>query len=93
MSSAALSPKFHIVVPKDVRNLFNLRPGQQMHVRAVNGKIKVTPQLPMRAARGMFPGLDTNVPNDPEGPTWPGGCDALSKPFWVSISERKSKRR
>jgi AbrB family looped-hinge helix DNA binding protein len=89
MSSVALSPKFQIVIPKDVRNLFNLSPGQQMQVRAVGGKIEVTPELPMSAARGMFPGIDSNVPNDPESPTWPGGCDALAEPFWVPISERK----
>ena len=93
MSSVALSPKFQIVIPKDVRKLFNLLPGQQMQVRAVNGKIEVLPELPMSAARGMFPGIDTNVPNDPEGPTWPGGCDALAEPFWVPLNERKSRRK
>ena len=93
MSSVALSPKFQIVIPKDVRKLFNLSPGQQMQVRAVNGKIEVTPELPMSAARGMFPGIDTKVPNDPEGRTWPGGCDALAEPFWVPISQTKPKRK
>lgn len=77
MSAVALSPKFQIVIPKDVRRQFNLVPGQQMQVRAAGGKIEVIPVLPMSAARGMFPGIDTDVPNDPEGPTWPGGCDPL----------------
>ncbi len=93
MSSVALSPKFQIVIPKDVRKLFNLLPGQLMQVRAANGKIEVIPELPMSAARGMFPGIDTHVPNDPEGPTWPGGCDALAEPFWVPIGERKPRRK
>ena len=67
MSSVALSPKFQIVIPKDVRKLFNLLPGQQMQVRAVNGKIEIMPELPMSALRGICPGIDTTVPNDAEG--------------------------
>jgi AbrB family looped-hinge helix DNA binding protein len=67
MSSVALSPKFQIVIPKDVRKLFNLFPGQQMQVRAVNGKIEIVPELPMSALRGICPGIDTTVANDPEG--------------------------
>ena len=93
MSFVALSPKFQIVIPKDVHKLFNLLPGQQMQVRTANGKIAVIPELPTSAARGMFPGIDTHVPNDPDGPTWPGGCDALAEPFWVPISERKLRRK
>lgn len=93
MSSVALSQKFQIVIPKDVRKLFNLLPGQQMQVRAVNGKIEVIPELPMSAARGMFPGMDTHVPNDPEGPTWPGGCNAVAEPFWVPPGKREVKHK
>ncbi len=89
MTSVSLSPKFQIVIPKEVRALFNLVPGQQMQVRAVDGHIEVVPELPMSAARGMFPGIDTDVPNDPEGPTWPGGCDPLPEPFWTPLNERR----
>ena len=66
MSWVALSPKFQIVIPKDARKLFNLLPGQQMQVRAVNGKIEIVPELSMSALRGICPGIDTAVPNDPE---------------------------
>lgn len=90
MTSVALSPKYQIVIPKDVRKLFKLVPGQQMRVRAVDGKIEIVPELPMRAARGMFPGIDTEVPNDPEGPTWPGGCEPAPEPFWAPMAERPS---
>jgi AbrB family looped-hinge helix DNA binding protein len=77
MTSVSLSPKFQIVIPKEVRALFKLVPGQQMQVRAVDGHIEVVPELPMSALRGMCRGIDTSVPNDVEGPTWPGGCDPL----------------
>ena len=66
MATVALSPKFQIVIPKDVRNLFNLVPGQQMRVRAVGGKIEIVPELPISSLRGMCPGIDTHIPNDPD---------------------------
>lgn len=66
MTNVALSPKFQIVIPKEVRKLFKLVPGQNMEVRAEGGRIVVVPVLPMSAACGMFPGLDSSVPNDPE---------------------------
>lgn len=90
MTKVALSPKFQIVIPKDVRKLFKLVPGQQMRVRAVDGKIEIVPELPMRAARGMFPGIDTEVLNDSEGPTWPGGCEPATEPFWQPMADRKT---
>lgn len=66
MSFVALSPKFQVVIPKDIRKLFDLSPGQQMQVRAVGRKIEIVPQLPMSALRGMCPGIDTTVLNDAE---------------------------
>ena len=84
MATVSLSPKFQIVIPKEVRKLFNLVPGQAMQVRAVGGRIEVVPELPMRAARGMFPGMNTDVPSDPEGPDWPGGCEPLPDAPWIT---------
>lgn len=83
MTSVAISPKFQIVIPKDVRRALGLVPGQRVDARVVGDHIELVPQLPMTALRGLCPGLDTHVPNDPEGPTWPGGCDALPDSIWT----------
>jgi AbrB family looped-hinge helix DNA binding protein len=66
MTSVAISPKFQIVIPKEVRRLFSLVPSQRVDIRAEDGKIIVVPVQPMSAACGIFPGLDTDVSNDPE---------------------------
>ena len=73
MTSVALSPKYQVVIPKDIRRALKLVPGQRVEARLEGSAIVLEPQLDMRAARGMFPGLDTHVPNDPEGADWPGG--------------------
>jgi len=66
MAAIHLSPKFQIVIPKAVRNALHLVAGQQLEARVTDGKIELTPLQPMQAARGLFPDIDTHVPNDPE---------------------------
>lgn len=66
MTSVALSPKFQIVIPKDVRKALNLVAGQRLEARVVGGHVELVPVLPMSAIRGMCPGINTDVPNDPE---------------------------
>ena len=40
--------------------------GQQLEARVIDGKIELVPLQTMQAARGLFPGIDTSVPNDAE---------------------------
>ena len=66
MTAISLSPKFQVVIPKALRNALHLVAGQQLEARVVDGKIELIPIPTMKAARGMFPGIDTTVPNDDE---------------------------
>jgi AbrB family looped-hinge helix DNA binding protein len=66
MTSVALSPKFQIVIPKDVRKALKLVAGQRMEARVVGDRVELVPELPISSIRGMCPGMDTNVPNDAE---------------------------
>jgi AbrB family looped-hinge helix DNA binding protein len=90
MSSIALSPKFQIVIPKEIRRALNLQVNQRLEVRAVNDRVELIPILPMKSARGMFPGMNSDVPNDPESPSWPGGCEPAPNAFWTKL-ETKAK--
>ncbi len=66
MTSVALSPKFQIVIPKDVRKALHLVAGQRLEARVVGDHVELVPELPISAIRGMCPGIDTNVLNDAE---------------------------
>ena len=66
MTSVALSPKFQIVIPKDVRKALNLVAGQRMEARVVGDRVELVPELPITAIRGMCRGINTDVPNDVE---------------------------
>ncbi|MDJ0902760.1 MAG: AbrB/MazE/SpoVT family DNA-binding domain-containing protein [Xenococcus sp. MO_188.B8] len=44
MTIAKLGEKYQILVPKDVREALNLKPGDQLEVTVENGKVIMTPQ-------------------------------------------------
>ena len=66
MTSVALSPKFQIVIPKDVRKALNLFAGQRLEARVVGDHVELIPELPISSIRGMCRGIDTDVPDDVE---------------------------
>lgn len=69
MSSVHLSPKFQIVIPRDIRRALALQPGQRLEARLQGDRIELVPIQPMQAMRGLFPGIETAVHDDdsPEG--------------------------
>ena len=92
MTTVALSPKFQIVIPKAVREVLKLVPGQRLEVRELNGGVFVEPVIDIMSLRGILPpieGVDvSDVPNDPEGPDWPGGCEPISDAEWLSYASK-----
>lgn len=45
MTTALLSPKFQVVIPKEIRKSLGLQPGQRLHFTEKDGKIEVRPML------------------------------------------------
>lgn len=43
MQTVTVSPKFHNVIPKDIRKTMRLRPGQKLKVSAYEGRIELIP--------------------------------------------------
>ncbi len=64
MNTVTLSPKYQIVIPKEVRESAGLKPGQKICVLHYNGQIALVPIRPMEEMRGFAPGIDTDVPRD-----------------------------
>ena len=45
MNASLLSPKFQIVIPKEIRKTLNLTPGQRLQFTAKDGHIELRPLL------------------------------------------------
>jgi len=60
MARTRVSPKFHVVIPKEVRESIDLRVGQEMQVVAKGGVITLVPERPLSSLRGFAKGIRTD---------------------------------
>ena len=66
MSVVTVSSKYQIVIPKEVRESVGIDAGQRMRVLPFGEGVIVLPVRPIREMRGSLPGIDTDVPRDPD---------------------------
>lgn len=61
MSTTTLSPKFQVVIPKNVREALKLQPGVVFNVIEYDGRIEIIPLRRPKEMRGALRGIDTSV--------------------------------
>ncbi len=61
METVRVSPKFHIVIPRTVRKLLGIKPGQKVQVIPYNNRIELIPIEAIEKSRGFLKGIDTTV--------------------------------
>ena len=64
MTTATVSPKYQVVIPREVRELLGLRPGEKVQVFPYQDRIELIPLRKLRKHRGFLRGIDTGVPRD-----------------------------
>jgi AbrB family looped-hinge helix DNA binding protein len=64
MSIVTVSPKFQVVIPRDIREALRLEPGQKVHALRYQNRVELIPVRSMRSLRGFLKGIDTSVPRD-----------------------------
>jgi AbrB family looped-hinge helix DNA binding protein len=62
MATTTISPKFQIVIPKEVREKLHLVPSQRLQVVEKGGVITLVPEVPLKSLKGVLKGMSkTNV--------------------------------
>jgi AbrB family looped-hinge helix DNA binding protein len=61
-----LSPKYQIVIPKEVRKALDLQPGQEVAVLRYRGRIELIPMRPVKEMRGLLRGIDSTIEREPD---------------------------
>lgn len=64
METVTVSPKFQVVIPRSVRELLKIRPGQKIRVLLYEGRIEYIPARSLKQMRGFLKGIDTNIERD-----------------------------
>ncbi len=61
MAAVTVSPKFQVVIPKEIRRKLGLLPGQKVQVVVYGDRIELIPVRPVKRIRGFLKGIDTRV--------------------------------
>ena len=64
MDTVLVSPRFQVVIPRRIRESLGLRPGQKMQALQYDGRIELTPLVPLASARGLLTGLATDLDSE-----------------------------
>ncbi len=64
MTAVTVSPKFQVVIPKDVRESMGIFSGQKIQVLTYKNRIELIPIKPMKKLKGFLKGIDTDVERD-----------------------------
>ena len=64
MTAVTVSPKYQVVIPKDVRESLGIFSGQKIQVLTYQNRIELIPIKPMKKMRGFLKGINTKVMRD-----------------------------
>ena len=60
MARTRVSPKFQVVIPKEIRENMGLQVGQELQVVSKGGVITLVPERPLSSLRGFARGIRTD---------------------------------
>ena len=61
MNTVTVSPKFQVVIPLEVRKMFQMSPGEKLQVLSYENRIELIPQKAIKQMKGFLKGIDTDV--------------------------------
>ncbi len=64
MTIVTISARYQVVIPRDVRERLELKPGQKLQALPFKGRVELIPLGPIEGARGIVRGIDTTVPRE-----------------------------
>ena len=66
MGTVTISPKFQVVIPKEIREQLGLSPGQKVQAIVCGDRIELIPVRPAEQMRGFLKGIDTHIEREPD---------------------------
>lgn len=61
MSVVTVSPKFQVVIPREIREALGLEPGQKIQAFQYQNRVELIPVRSVCELRGFLKGIDTTV--------------------------------
>jgi len=61
MSTVTISPKFQVVIPLEIRKVFEIHPGEKMQMVPYGNRIELIPVKKLKKMRGFLRGINIVV--------------------------------
>ncbi len=68
MKTVIVSPKYQVVIPRDVREMLNIKPGEKMQIINYANRFGLVPVRKIKTMRGFLKGIDTTVVREKDRP-------------------------
>jgi len=67
MATTTISPKYQVVIPKEIREKLHLKSGQKMMVVVKGGVVYLIPEKPLESFKGFLKGMSTKYIREDKG--------------------------
>jgi len=61
MTIVTISPKYQVLIPKEIRQKLKLKPGQKLQIIELDDRIEFIPLKNIKEARGFLRGINTEI--------------------------------
>jgi len=61
MTAVTVSPKFQVVIPKEIRESMGITSGQKIQMLSFRNRIELIPIKPIKEMKGILKGINTNI--------------------------------
>jgi AbrB family looped-hinge helix DNA binding protein len=66
MDTVTISSKYQMVIPRSIREKWNVKPGQKVRLIVYGNRLEVVPVRNIKEARGFLKGMSSDIERDEE---------------------------
>lgn len=66
MDTVTISSKYQVVIPRAIREKWNVKPGQKVRFIIYGNRLEIVPVRDIKSARGFLKGMTSNIDRDEE---------------------------
>jgi AbrB family looped-hinge helix DNA binding protein len=61
MDTVTISPKYQVVIPRAIREKWNVKPGQKVRFIIYGNRLEIVPVRDIKEARGFLKGMSSDI--------------------------------
>lgn len=66
MDTVTISQKYQVVIPRAIREKWNVKPGQKVRFIIYGNRLEIVPVRDIKSARGFLKGMSSTIERDEE---------------------------